>query len=126
MATSTSTATDEAIAANKAVACALDVQQLYEKCTWVKGSINVVVDSKGLHRCLATHRQPRDLSTGARIHQLRMDYEDGIIGSIVWIPENRNPADAITKPLPGATAGLLDDMLSTGLLMTICVPMDLN
>jgi len=106
----------ETIAATTAVGCALNLQTVVHNITGNKLPITIVVDSMGLHRTLATQQQPRDMAMAAEVHGLRMDYEAKLIDAITWVEGKSNPADALTKPLSGGTAGILDSLLREGTL----------
>ncbi len=76
-----------------------------------KIGLTLVVDSKGLHRCLSTQSTPRDRGMIADVHRLRSEYERGDIDDIVWVAGTENPADALTKLHAGETAEALEKML---------------
>ncbi|KAI0562418.1 hypothetical protein FGB62_60g00 [Gracilaria domingensis] len=79
--------------------------------------ITLVVDSKGLHRCISTQSQTRDAAVTIDVHKLRLMHINGDLDRIVWIHGIEDPVDALTKPLSGATSGILEAMVSEGLLM---------
>ncbi len=112
----TSTGEAETIAAVTAVGCARALQDSLFSLSGTRLGIVFVVDSEGLHRCLATQSQPRDSAMNEDVHRLRVDYESGAINDIVWIPGVCNPADALTKPMAGQGADALEKMLVTGRL----------
>ena len=106
----------ESIAAVSAYGVAMMIQDTISSLFQFKLPITLVTDSSGLHRNCATESTPRDKSTLQDITKLRMAYDEKQLEKIVWIPGNSNPADALTKPLPGATAAILDDLISSGKL----------
>ena len=114
---STSTASAETIAAVTAVGLALNIWQVYENATGVRLPVTLAVDSKGLHRSLATHSQPRDRSMVVEVHRLRMHHMQGDVERVVWVPGVENPADPLTKPLAGGTTEILEQMITTGRLV---------
>eukprot|EP00171_Calliarthron_tuberculosum_P022845 IDg22845t1 len=114
---STSSTSGETIAAVTAVGCAMSVSTAYSNATGIRLPITLAVDSRGLHRCMATHSQPRDRSVVAEVHRLRLQHMDGSIDRIVWVPGTENPADALTKPLSGGTASILERMITEGQLV---------
>lgn len=114
---SKSSASAETIAAVTSIGCAMSVSKAYKNATGVCLPITLAIDSRGLHRSLATHSQSRDRSVVAEVHRLRLHHKDGDIDRIVWIPGNENPADALTKPLTGPTTAILELMLVEGNLV---------
>lgn len=112
----TSSGAVETIAATTAVSSAVHLREVYFTSTGISLPITLAVESRWLHRSLATQRQPRYLSTSTSVHQLRMDYEDAVIDRIVWIAGTTNPAAPLTKPLSGVTAQLLEQLLVNGRL----------
>ena len=101
----------EAIAANAGVAPAFHLRSVLSQFSLEGLPVKLIVDSKGLHRSVATQRQPRDKSASIAVHQLCIDLEKGNLKSVVWIKGCENPCDALTKPLSGQTASILDNML---------------
>lgn len=85
--------------------------------TGIKLPVTLAVDSKGLHRSLATHSQPRDRAVVAEVHRLRLHHMHGDVYRIVWVPGTQNPADPLTKPLAGQTTSILEEMLANGKLV---------
>ena len=106
----------EAIAANAGFAAAIHLQQVLPPFWFARAPIHLVMDSKGLHHFLATQKTPWDLSATTAINQIRIDYEAGIIDSIVWVPGIENPSDDLTKPMSGLTTYPLDTMMRDGVL----------
>jgi len=96
----------------------LNARTVYKNVTDVNLPITLIVDSDGLHKSLATQSTPRDMSMLADVHSLRLDYESKLIDSVCWIQGTKNPADALTKPLAGETTGILEEMMSTGTILT--------
>ena len=83
--------------------------------------LTIVFDSLGLHRTVSTQATPTDMGSAHDIHALRVDYESGLIDALSWVAGKMNPADPLTKPHAGETAGILTEMLATGRL-----PCDIN
>ena len=104
----------EAIAAGSGLAAAIHLQTLMRQVGVSCLPIRLVIDSKGLHRNVATQKTPRDLSAGVAIHQQRLDYEADVVDGIVWIQGTENPCDSLTKPLTGEPSSLLNEMMALG------------
>ena len=114
---STSTASAETIAAVSTVGLAMYMCQVYQNITGERLPVTLAVDSKALHRTLATHSQPRDRAMVVEVHRLRLHHMQGDLDKVVWIPGVQNPADPLTKPLAGGTTDILEEMLATGRLV---------
>ena len=106
----------ETIAATASFGYGTMLQEIIFELTNLKLPVTLVVDNSGLQKTIATESTPRDLSTMIDVCRLRMAYNDGYLDKIVWIQGIENPADALTKPLSGATAGILNELLSFGKL----------
>lgn len=106
----------ETIASIMTLGYAQQIQQVYAQIASSKLPITLVVDSKGLHECLATEHTARDPSMAGDVHLLREYYAAKIIDELAWVPGKKNPADPLTKPHAGTTADLLHRMLVEGRL----------
>lgn len=82
------------------------MQDVFDNVLQPKLPITLVVDSKGLHRALATPRQLREASVNASVYQLRLDHMSGLMKQVYWIEGTENPADSLTKTLSDSTAQL--------------------
>lgn len=111
----------ECIAAVTSVGYGTHAAKVWANVTGKVIPITIVVDSLGLHRTLSTQATPTDMGSAHDIHALRVDYESGVIDSVSWIAGKKNPADPLTKPHAGETAGILTEMLVSGRL-----PSDIN
>ena len=54
----------------------------------------------------------------ADVHALRLDYDSGVLDKVSWIAGTKNPSDCLTKALAGGTAGILEEMLASGKLLS--------
>lgn len=115
----------ECIAAVSAFGMGTMLQQVLDELLGVKLKITLVVDNSGLQKCISTESTPRDLSTMVDVSRLRMAYNEGFLDKVVWIRGVDNPSDALTKTLPGDTAGLLDELMNEGKL-TVSVDNEMN
>ena len=57
----------------------------------------VIVDSKDLYDSLSTCRTPEDKSIRADVQLLLYNFETHQLNKLIWIPDNANSADALTK-----------------------------
>ena len=111
----------ECIAAVTGVGMATHAAKVWKNATNMVLPLTIVVDSLGLHRTVSTQATPTDMGSAHDIHALRVDYESGLIDAVSWVAGKMNPADPLTKPHAGETAGILTEMLATGRL-----PCDIN
>lgn len=79
--------------------------------------ITLVVYGLSIHKTFATQTTPKDYPKTADVHALRMNYDSGKIDTVSWLVGKSNPANAMTEYFSGATAELLEEILSTERLL---------
>lgn len=103
----------ETIAAVTRVKYTLHFQQVLRDITGKNLLMDLVRDSVGPQKTLATQVRPKDMNTINEIHSLRLECDSGVIKNISWVPGKIDTADALTKMHARETTGMTEELLPT-------------